>query len=350
MDSKKIVVTGIPGSGSTEFCQKYMQADPDRLRVQNYHLGDMLLGMAQETPQKPSVPAENLLNLQPELLASLGDRVFDATLASLAEKKNFFDRSTIDMHAQFFWNDVFFNAYDWRHLARLKADLFLTLIEKPSTVRERQTATIQGLFQCHDLRDLLLWQNSEVNITQGWASSFSQPHYVLPGRQDPLIIESLLHSAFLIYFQMPMTEASSEADDLITAFKKKLLDVGRRLTGLPTPLIDPRTIDIESGAGVSPREERAIRLQTIHRDLNWYIAEASDQVAYYPPGTALSKGVSDETTRGFETGKNVFVIYPSNRTSPFMDIATRVFSSEEEFFDFFPFYMERRIKTLNRVL
>lgn len=350
MKSKRIVVTGIPGSGSTEFCCKYAQADPDRLRVQNYHLGDMLLGMAQETPQKPPVLAENLLNLQPELLSVLGDRAFDRVLALLAENEKSLDRSTIDMHAQFFWNDVFFNAYDWRHLARLGTDLFITLIEKPSTIRERQTATVQGWLQNHDLRDLLLWQNLEVNITRGWASNFGRPHYVLPGRQDPLIIESLLNSAFLVYFQMPMTDASSEADAMITFFKEKLLDIGRQLTGLPTPLIDPRTIDIESGAGVSPREERAIRLQTIHRDLNWYIAEASDQVAYYPPGTALSKGVSDETTRGFEIGKNVFVIYPGHRTSPFMDIATKVFSSEQQFFDYFPSYMKRRLQTLSRVL
>ena len=229
----------------------------------------------------------------------------------------------IDLHCQFFWNDVFTNAYDWHHLQQLAADLFVTLVEKPSTVRERQLATPQGRRQNHNLRDLLLWSNVEVNTAQGFASNFGVPHYVLPGKQDPLTIESLLRSAFLVYFQMPMTDASSEADAMITEFKQELLDIGRRLTGLPTPLIDPRTIDIESGTGLSPEEERAIRLQTVHRDLNWYIAEASDQVAFYPPGTMLSKGVSDESTRGFETGKNVFVIYPNQHFSPFMDIATK---------------------------
>lgn len=344
--AKRIVVTGIPGTGSTEFCAKCIETSSNSGK--SYNLGDLLLVMAQQAPQKPPVPAENLINLHPELLNALGDRVFDNVLTLINKDQRSNDRLLVDMHAQFFWGDVFTNAYDWRHLARLNADLYVTLIEKPSTIQQRQLLTPQGRSQNYDLRDLLLWQNSEVNITAGWAANFRKPHYVLPGRQDPLTIESLLSSAFLIYFQMPMTDANGEADAKITQFKERLLDVGRQLNGLPTPLIDPRTIDIESGAGVSPKEERAIRLQTIHRDLNWYIAQSSDQVAYYPPGTTLSKGVSDETTRGFETGKNVFVIYPSEHTSPFMDIATRVFTSEAEFFDFYPQYMLQRMQTLSR--
>ncbi|MFA6594309.1 MAG: hypothetical protein WCT16_03565 [Candidatus Buchananbacteria bacterium] len=346
--SKKIVVAGIPGGGSKEFCAKYIEADLNRLENKGYHLSDMLLALAQETPKKPPVMAENLLNLNPELLGALGDRVFDSVLAMVVRDQEEYDRLIIDMHAQFFWNDIFTNAYSWRHLSKLNPDLFITLIEKPSAIRERQTATPQGRAQNHSLRDLSLWQNVGVNTVEGLASNLGKPHYILPGKQDPLIIESLLASAFLIYFQMPMTNASSEADRAITAFKEKLVMLGRRLTGLPTPLIDPRMIDMESGAGLSAQEELVIRRHTVHRDLNWYIPEASDQVAYYPPGTTLSKGVSDECTRGFETGKNVFVIYPEGNTSPFMDIATEVFTSEEAFFEFFSDYMTKRINALKR--
>jgi len=342
------MVTGIPGSGSTEFCKKYIEADPSRLEVNSYHLGDRLLALAQETPQKPPVTAKNLLNLNPELLSALGGRAFDSVLALTTHDQEKYDRLIIDLHAQFFWNDIFTNAHDWHHLSQLMPDLFITLIEKPSTIQQRQMATPQGRTQSHGLRDILLWQNIEVNTVAGLAANLGKPHYILPGRQDPLTIESLLASAFLIYFQMPMTDASSQADQMITAFKEKLLTLGRRLTGLPTPLIDPRTIDMESGAGLSAQEELIIRRHTVHRDLNWYIPEASDQVAYYPPGTTLSKGVADECTRGFETGKNVFVIWPNQHTSPFMDIATKVFTSEEAFFEFFSDYLPERIKELKR--
>lgn len=344
---KKVVITGIPGSGSTDFCIRYCALDG--IKVKSYNMGDMLLEIAQESPQKTFITAETLLNLHPEFLCALRDRAFDKTIAMMRADRRSCNRLLIDMHCQFFWNDVLTNAYDWRYLTQIGADMFVTIIDKPSTIKDRQMSTNQGRSQDHDLRDLSLWQNAEVNIASGWAANFNRPAYVLPSRQDPATIESLLQNAFLIYFQMPMTDASSEANDMITVFKEKLLAIGQELTGLPTPLIDPRTIDIETGEGLSKREERVIRIQTVHRDLNWYIAQASDLVAYYPPGTMLSKGVSDESTRGFETGKNAFVVYPSGHTSPFMDISTQVFTSEEEFFDFFPEYMKHRLETLSRI-
>lgn len=348
-ECKKVVITGIPGSGSTQFCARYISANLDRLRIHEYNMGDMLLEVAQSDSQKPPVLAENLLNLNPAYLESLRRRVFDWTLTKIEKDKQSLDRLLIDMHCQFFWNDIFTNANDWSNLICLEPDIFVTLIEKPSTIITNQLATPQGRSQNHGLRDISLWQNFEVNTAQGFAANFGVPHYIMPGRQDPLTVESLLRSAFLIYFQMPMTDASSQADAEITEFKERLIDVGRQLKGFPTPLIDPRTIDIESGDGLSAQDELAIRRHTVHRDLNWYIAQASDLVAFYPIGTTLSKGVSDESTRGFETGKNVFVIYPNKHTSPFMDIATRVFSSTDEFFDFWPEYMQERITKLRRI-
>ncbi len=344
--SKRIILTGLPCSGTSNFCEKYLKTP--NLNIASFNIGEILLKLAQESPKKPPIFAENLLNIHPELLDSLRDRAFDLAISGMKSHENIHDRVLVDMHAQFFWNDVLTNAYDWKYLSQINPDLFITLIEKPSTIRDRQLLTEQGKSQNHSLRDILLWQNVEVNVTSGWASNLGKPHYVLPGQQDPKIIESLINNAFLIYFQMPMTDASSEADAMITEFKNRLLTIGRDLTGLSTPLIDPRTIDIETGDGVSKREELAIRSQTVHRDMNWYIAQASDQVAYYPPGTILSKGVSDETTRGFETGKNTFVIYPNIHTSPFMDICTKVFTDEEDFFNFYPEYMQKRLATLSR--
>jgi adenylate kinase len=350
--STNIVVTGLPGSGTTKFCNDYVELSlaiiDDPLAMKSFNVGDEILRMAQK-PQRPPIMPENLLNLHPVLLDALRDRAFDSILSSIGSiQLQGCNRIIINTHGQFFWNDIFTNAYDWQHLAKFDADMFITLIEKPSTIKERQIRTPQGNSQDHDLRDISMWQNMEVNIAAGWAANFGKPFYVLPGQQGPEIIESLLRSSFLIYFQMPMTDASSEADDMISEFKQKVLTIGMEINGLPTPLIDPRTIDIETGEGLSDRERRIIEVQTVHRDMDWYIPEVSDQIAYYPPGTELSKGVSDESTRGFETGRNTFVIDPENHGSPFMDIATRVFTSEEDFFDFYPGYVEERMESLRR--
>lgn len=355
--AKIIVVTGIPGSGTTEFCANYEKLDTSRLRVKAYNLGDMLLNMVQGVPQKPPIFAENLLDLHPEFLKSLTDRVFDAVLAQVEKDQYEYDVLAVDTHFQFFWNGIFTNAYDGRYLARLNPDMFVTLIDKPSVIKKRQMATAQGRKQNHNLRDISLWTNVDFNAARAVASYLNKPHYILPGKQNPWTVQWLLYNAFLMYLQMPITGISSEANDRITQFKERIDLIFHRLTGIPfAPLIDPRTIDIEPDSELSPEEKFVIFQQTWYRDLNLYIPEASDLVACYPPETDLSKGVGDETTRGFETGKNAWVIYPEHKDhdnrnlSPFMYLSSGVLREEERFFEFFDGYMQERIKVLKRAL
>ena len=344
-EGKVIVVTGISGSGSRDFCRRYAES---REKVKTYHTGDMIYQLSLKCSEEPPIPIENFLNKRPSDLDKLRDMAFEQIFRNLHEDRKNYERILIDTHGQFFWNDVFHNAYNWKHLGSLDADLFISMIEKPSVIRSNQMKTEQGKSQDHDLRDILLWQNIEVNVTSGWASNYRKPMYVLPAKQDPKIVDSLLFNDFLVYFQMPMTEANDEQDKKISRFKEKLLGFGKEINGLATPLIDPRDIDIETGEGLSDRTKMIIRRQTVHRDLNWYIHQATDLVAFYPEGTSISKGVSDESTRGFETGKSTFVVFPKKTTSPFMDIASRVFHSENEFFEFFPVYMRGRLEQFKR--
>ncbi|MDO8516708.1 MAG: AAA family ATPase [Nanoarchaeota archaeon] len=345
MRTKTITITGISGANTKEFCAKYAQ---ERENVKVYSTSDLIYKLAQNIPPEPPFLNENLLNLNPKFLNSLRDLAFDNMIDDIRKEKENYKRIVIDTHAQFFWNDVFHNAYNWRYLNEIDSDLFITLIDKPSSIKQRQLETEKGRIQEYDFRDLLLWQNMEINVTKGWAENLKKPMYILPNKQNPQIIENLLDNHFLIYFQMPMTEASSEANDMISQFKEKVLQVGKDLNKLPTPLIDPRDIDMEQGSGLSNKIERTIRRHTVHRDLNWYISEATDLIAFYPPGTNISIGVSYETKEGFETGKNAFVVFPKENTSPFMDAATKVFRTEEEFFDFFPNYMKKRIERFKR--
>jgi len=342
---KVIITTGISGSGSRDFCGSY--AGNNRY-AKVYNTGDMIYQLAINGSEEPPFPKENLLNLHPRVLASLRDTAFENILDNLPKDKRNHERIVIDTHAQFFWNKIFENAYNWKYLKSLNADMFVTIIDKPSSIKERQMAEEEGRRQDHDLASLLIWQNIEVNVTKGWASNYQKPFYVFPRMQNPVILDNLVDNRFCIYFQMPMTEASSVQNDQISKFKTKLESIGKEINGIPTPIIDPRHIDIETGNSLSEQTRDYIRRHTVYRDMSWYIPEVTDLVAFYPEGTNISKGVSDESTRGFETGKNAFVIFPKKMTSPFMDIARRVFESEEDFFKFFPDYMKTRMEQLKR--
>jgi adenylate kinase len=344
MPAKIIIVTGISGSGSRQFCLKYHN---DK-KVKRYHTGDMIYESAQRNFKTP-IPRENFLDLHPNILASARDRAFEGLIGNLEKEANNYDTIFIDTHAKFFWDHVYQNAYEWKHLNKIPADMFVTIIDKPSSIKEKQLKTYTGRTQNHDLRDLLLWQNNEVDVTEGWASNYEKPMYVFSSKQNPLIIDSLLDNHFLIYSSFPMTDAGGEANRKIINFKDRLRNLRKEIDGYETPMIDPADIDIETGNELSEKEREAINRQTVHRDLNWDVGQSTHVVAYYPDDKVnLSKGVSDECTRARETGKFVYVICPRKNLSPFMDIADRVFREEEEFFEFFRPKMEEDLKTFKR--
>jgi len=345
MTAKIIIVTGISGSGSRNFCQRY---PTNKKKVKMYHTGDMIFELAQDYSGTP-IPKENLLNLQPDMLANLRDKAFQKLAREIEKEKENYDLIFIDTHAQFFWNNVYHNAYEWKHLNNLPVDMFITIIDKPSSIKENQLQQPHGRAQDHDLRDLLLWQNIEVNVTQGWASKYGKPMYVFSSKQNPEVIDALVDNSFMIYVSFPMTDADPVATEKINNFKKRIRGLRKEIDGHETPILDPADIDIETGEGLSQREREAIDDQTVHRDLNWDIGQSTHVVAYYPNDEVdLSKGVSDECTRANETGKFVYVICPRARLSPFMDIAHRVFRDEEEFFTFFREHMKKSLEYFKR--
>ncbi|MDD5191762.1 MAG: AAA family ATPase [Candidatus Nanoarchaeia archaeon] len=345
MPAKIIIVTGISGSGSRNFCARY---NPLGKKVKRYHTGDMLFELAQKYSSTP-VLKENLLNLRPDILESLRDNAFEMLVKNLEEEKKDYDIIFIDTHAQFFWNDVYQNAYNWKYLKQINADMFVTIIDKPSAIKEKQLKTPHGRAQTHDLRDLLLWQNVEVNVTLGWALNYEKPAYVFSSKQNPEIINSLLDNKFLIYSSFPMTDAGGEAWNRINTFKEKLRNIEKEIDGIETPIIDPADIDVETGSELGEREREAINRQTVHRDLNWDIAQSTHVIAYYPDDKiSLSKGVSDECTRALETGKYVYVVCPREKISPFMNIAHKVFRDEDEFLKFFKEHLKEILNNLKR--
>ena len=239
-------------------------------------------------------------------------------------------------------------AYSWKHLHDINPDIFVTLINQPDNIKERQMQTPEGRKQNHDYGDLELWQNTEVNMTETLASVIGKPSYTLPSTQNPLTVESLLENCFLIYLQMPITECTPEQNQEITEFKKMLLEMGKDIYGLSVPIIDPRENDMYVGPYKDARERNISRQQTNHRDINWFIQDATHLIAYYPKGSHISIGVSVETIVGHFAGKDAFVVYPREEASPFFDLSSGWYNDPEKFLRDFKPHMEQRLKEYDR--
>jgi len=344
-EPKVITVTGITGCGSKGFCSRYAQETKKNVRV--YTPGNLMAKLAGGYSGQPPIPKENLPNLRPRHMESLMARAFERIAIDMERNQGNYDRFVINTHSTFFWNDIFREAYSWSCLENIGTDMFITIVDMPSKIRDKQLEKAQGRAQDHNLRDILLWQNVEMMVTRGWASRDGKPMYVLPSAQNSLTIDSLLDNYFLVYFQMPMTDDEGGQGRDVGGFKERLMDIGKKINELPTPIIDPRDIDIQSLEGCSEREARAINRHVVDRDFG-FVEGATTQVAYYPKDAPISKGVSSESDRGHETGKDAFVIYPHKNVSPFMGISGRIFRNEDKFFEFFEGYMSERMELFKR--
>lgn len=334
MAAKIIVVTGISGSGSRAFCKRY-EEQVDDTRV--YHTGDLVYEAAQK-PGYPRIPLENLLNMHPRFLEEAREKVFHNIIENLREESKKFDRILIDTHAQFFWNNVYTNAYDWAYLNKIPISMFVTIIDKPSSIKERQMQTPHGRAQKHDYRDLLLWQNVEVNVTRGWAMNFNKPSYIFSSKQPAQDAESLLFNELLVYPSFAMTDATAEDTRKIESFKKKLRESRKPIDNLEVPLNDPADIDIERDKDLSEAIRDTIDRQTVIRDYK-YIWQGTHTIAYCPSiKTPVSKGQGDEIKEAHDLGKFVFLVSPKPKEelSPFYKYVHGIFKEEE----FFPFWQE----------
>jgi len=348
--TKIIAVTGISGSGSKKFCDKYL-AEPRFGEKKLFHTERMLKDHLQRALRR-NVAQENLLNLHEDILMLAKYHLMDNLHKEVEGIYNKVDRIIIDTHALFFWDKVYRDGFDLA-LSKIPIDMFVTIIDKPSSIKDRQMQTIQGKMQSHNLENLLSWQQSEVRETDKMAQHLKKPHYIFSNKQNPESVESLFDNRLLIYASFPMTDADDETTKKINEFKYELRNLRKKLYGeneLEIPLIDPAEIDIETGDGISDSEKEAIGQHTIYRDLKWDVGKATHTIAYYPNAeTDLSAGVTHECIEAKQTGKHVYLITPRVKKSPFLEFsALEQFEDKERFLQFFTEKIVEDLKTYKR--
>lgn len=337
MTAKIVMVTGISGSGSKEFCRRYAdEYNAKGVKTKVYNTGDMLFGLVQRKGE-PRIAKQNLLRMRERGIEDTIGRVFDVITDNLPADMQNYDRILIDTHAQFFWNNVLTNAYSWDFLNRIPIDLFATVIDKPSSIKERQMQTPQGKTQTHGYNELLFWQNVETNTTKGWAENYGKPMYIFSSKQYAQDLESLLFNELLIYPSFSMTDATPEDTAKIAEFKQFLRESRKEIDGMLVPINDPADIDIETDPALPANVRAAIDAQTVRRDYQ-YIWQSIGMVAFYPSEkTPLSKGSDDELKEAKDSGKFAFLVSPRKRLSPFYKEYNGIF---RDLNDFRPFWMQ----------
>ena len=319
-----VFTTGISGCDEKEYLKQFRDFSAERgKRVKIYDIGEMMFEHASRIGIL--ITKKNVLNTNPHILNSLRGAVIEKILANLEEDKKKYDVTVLGMHAMFFWKKIFIRAFDQYSLDRINPDMFLTFIDNSVKIKKRLDEREQWKDQKLEENEIMLWQNVEVEMTGVFAQMQKKPFFVLPIGHDSEILYKLIFHPNMepVYISMPMTHQASATDkERVTKFAKEL---NKYYT-----VFDPRTIEISARED----EDRTVYYQTINRDLYWLIRQSKKVIGFFP-SIILSTGVINELREGYETNKEVWLIFPSNHRSPFTDyFTTKIFENERQFFDF----------------
>lgn len=232
----------------------------------------------------------------------------------------------ITSHACFFWKDDFEHAFDYSYLRRIKPNIYVTIINTLSTIKENLRRNPSGIGKQFSSEEILYWQNVEKLTTKALADSQKKEFYLISRAQSPRTLYDLLFtSKKKVYLSYPMAFAKQKHFEKIRKFKEKLENF--------FIVFDPGTASELGSKAFDEKIEDKLRNLTVHRD--YQLIDQSNAVIAYFPEIVYAKGTDDEGTYAARTNKEVYVIFPSKNRSPFLSFhATKIFYSEKEFFDF----------------
>lgn len=353
----RAIVTGQIGMDKKPYLEGVKEfAAQQGERIDTFHVGDLMYREA------PDVRPGRILDLSWSRLDALRRAAFKDIIADSQSSRNLL----VNTHATFRWRHGLFKAFDFDQLQKMRADLFICLVDNIETVHHR-------LHDDHEvdatLKDCMVWREEELLATEIIAQALGGQFYILSrGRHAPtsrtlfrLICRpdmKKVYPSFPMSHIVNMPEIQAEIDDFRARLAERFItfdpgDVDEKL------LLDRAIAAAKTGQDFleiepSPSSPRGFRVKVrevldIAGDIDGQIymrdfklIDQSDMIVSYipelPGGTpGLSSGVERELHHAFEHTKDVYIVWrPSKNPSPFItETATKIFRTVDEAIDHF---------------
>lgn len=328
-----VVATSISGSGRKEYLNKLAEYSKKLgKKIKIYHVGKMLFDHAEKVGVY--LTPENILNTNPSVINAIRGAVFENILANLDKDKEENDAVIISIHSIFFWKKRFTRAYDRFYLNKLNPDMFITLFNRATDIKNNLGVRKQWRPQKLTLQEILLWQNVEVEMTASWAEIDRKPFFVISILQPAKTLYRLFFEPQIepVYVCMPITHLKKKSDQ--EKVHKFIEELDKYFV-----VFNPLKLDILANGNF----DLASYHHTVNQDLYWLIKQSKKVIAYFPI-VVSSPGVMNELREAHETNKDVWLIFPSKIKSPFLVyFSSRIFESTKEFFDFLKKYKKEKV-------
>jgi adenylate kinase len=385
---KIILITGISGSDVNGFAEAVVQAGNQDGRLQwiHQHFAKLLYEVDTERGKLSYSDWENSILRRNAALPHLRNAAYDRLLEikdDLADKETPKQETVllVSTHATFWYRKTLQAGLDLSRVNELAPDIFVTIVDDVLNIWDRLLQTKQPRWQEFSPIDILEWREIEVFLTEQLAQIFSKknspkPFFLLPRAQPSNSLVRILAEPGTprFYRSYPMTFVANRPEVQQTAD-----DIGSRLEEVAV-VFDPADLEdwnrkdelqtryqswcqkrgyTSSGADWEDIEKH-LRHQTVSRD-HKLIDQSHGIVVYYPeldywtkreadfdptPLVPFSSGVLDEMQYATQYGKDVYLIWTSDRDpGPFLStIYSEKFRTVDELIDFLKARQEKLSK------
>lgn len=351
-----VVVTGMVGIDKKQYLQGLCEYAGQRdVEMAQFNVGDRMYKEA------PDIPPGKILDVPIQRLNSLRRSVFKDIIA----QSNATDHTVVNTHATFRWRHGLFPAVDFDQMRQLNADMYVCLIDGVAALHGRLKAE-HAL--SHTLKDLMVWREEEMICTDMLRRGINDevPFYCLArgntGETTQTFFDLLFRPKMKrAYLSFPMTAVMDLPD------VQRQIDKFRETMSQMFVCFDPGDVEdadlphlarearnqgkdhvdhvfdgqpVQLSASEILQIEQDINSQTYARD--FMLIDQSHMIISFIPtladGTAsISSGVERELQHAHEGGKEVYVIWTSQRNpSVFVtQTATKVFVSTHEAIAYF---------------
>ncbi len=351
-----VVVTGMVGIDKKQYLQSLCSLGQVRGKeITLCNVGDMMYAEA------PDVPHGHILDIPMKRLHSLRRSVFK----DIIEKSKKCEYLIVNTHATFRWRHGLFPAIDFDQMRKLKADMYICIIDSADALHVRLTNEHPIR---HSLKDLLVWREEEILGTEMLCKAIDKklPFYCLARGSNEETTETFYRLMFednrkKAYLSFPMThivdmpDVKIKIDEFRKIIKENFIcfDPGD-LEETYLPIYAQKAADagldhiemdvlgrkIRFGLEEIKQIEPDINSQTYARD--FALVDQSDMIISYIPAlgdgrAAISSGVERELQHAHEAAKEVYVIWAAKQApSVFVtQTATKVFAGLSDAMTFF---------------
>lgn len=319
-----IVISGQSGLDKSDFVESLKEfIEKKGKKVCVFHIGKLIC-------KERGVNEEKILNLKINELDALRKLVFERILSEI-EKKNP-ENVIINTHNVFRWENALFPAFNRKYLSNLEPDIYISLIDDVDAVYLRLKKTRPS--SSYTLKDLMVWREEEMIITDTLANFHNCPHYVLSVNYGPQIIYKLMYENYLtkVYTSFPIT-LIRDIPELVEEVRKFREWVNKRAIAFdPYCAIGEKRLHYELERAIDNGQNK-IRIKTLGEEIEFNVSDISeivadidgqiiyrdfrlidqsDMVLAYIPTIGekpqLSSGGERELEYGHDNGKKVYVI------------------------------------------